>query len=144
MRNTNQTVAEALSRAHAALLEDLRRLEEAASAASEESLAWLRGRLDATRMHIGEHFRFEEQNGYLDVVSKREPRLDRAIQQLVEEHRQLAQALDFVVAEVKAATGLDDKLREEVRGWVKRVRQHEAREDRLIQDAFNLDIGAED
>jgi len=144
MKSTGTTVAEELSRAHKALLEDLRKLEEAASPTAGEGLAGLRGRLDATRTHIGEHFRFEEENGYLDVVSKREPRLDRAIQQLIEEHRQLAQSLDRILGEAKAAMGLEDALREEVQGWVKRVRQHEAREDNLIQDAFNLDIGAED
>jgi hypothetical protein len=29
-------------------------------------------------------------------------------------------------------------------GWVDCVRRHEARENQLVQDAFNLDIGAED
>jgi hypothetical protein len=31
-----------------------------------------------------------------------------------------------------------------VREWVERVRRHETRETDLVQDAYNLDIGAED
>jgi hypothetical protein len=141
---TENSVAEALCRAHVALLEDLRKLEEAARPASGESLTELRARLGATQAHVTEHFRFEEQNGYLDAVRKREPRLERAIQQLAEEHRALAESLEVLIKQARAATTLDDPFREAIRRWVERVREHEARENDLVQDAFNLDIGAED
>jgi hypothetical protein len=140
----DNSVAEALGRAHAALLADLCELEAAALPGSAEGLAGLRARLGATHTHITEHFRFEEENGYMDAVRKREPRLERAIQQLAEEHRQLAQSLDALIGESRTATSLDDRFRAEVRGWVERVRHHEGRENDLVQDAFNLDIGAED
>jgi hypothetical protein len=142
MQNNRLLVAEALSRAHAALLDDLRKLEEAAS--SPEGLPALRARLDATQAHLAEHFRFEEQNGYMDAVRKREPRLERAVEQLADEHRQLARSLGALIENARSASGLDAALGEEVRGWVGLVRQHETREIDLIQDAFNLDIGAED
>jgi len=35
-------------------------------------------------------------------------------------------------------------LREKVRAWVEKVRKHEASENDLVQDVFNLDVGAED
>jgi hypothetical protein len=138
------SIAEALGPAHAALLEDLRQLGEATRPESGEGLAELRARLSATQTHITEHFRFEEQNGYMDAVQKREPRLERAIQQLSEEHGQLAQSLAVLIEQAKAATSLDEPFREAVRQWIKRVREHEARENELVQDAFDLDIGAED
>jgi predicted PilT family ATPase len=144
MGTTETSVAETLTRAHEALLEDLRKLAEAVRPASTEGLAELRARLDATRGHIAEHFRFEEQNGYMDAVRKREPRLERTIQQLADEHRELLQSLDAVIEEARAAPGLDGTLREEVRQWGEAVRRHEVRENDLVQDAFNLDIGAED
>jgi hypothetical protein len=137
-------VAESLSQAHAALLADLRELEQAVQPSSGEGLAELRARLGEARADITERFRFEEQNGYMDVVRKREPRLELNIQQLADEHRQLAGTLDGLVRKSGAATRLDETLRQEVRAWVERVRQHEARENDLIQDAFNLDIGPED
>ena len=138
------SVAEALRRAHAVLLEDLRRLDEATHPASGEGLAELRARLDVTQEHITEHFRFEEQNGYMHAVRAREPRLERAIHQLAEEHRQLARSLEALIERARDTTSLDDRFRDEVREWVERVRQHEARENDIVQDAFNLDIGAED
>jgi hypothetical protein len=137
--------AEALSCAHAALLEDLRALEEAARPESGEGLAGLRARLRTTFDHVTEHFRFEEQNGYMDAVRKREPRLERVILQLGEDHRRLLQSLEALLDEARSAAHLvGPGLGEKVREWVERVRRHEAGETELVQDAFNLDIGAED
>jgi hypothetical protein len=137
-------VAEALGRAHAALLEDLRRLEAAINAPSGKDASELAAGLTATRKHIQAHFRFEEDNGYLDAVRQREPRLERAIDQLANEHRCLSQGLDALITTTQSAAHMTDALRDGVRGWIEQVRQHETREDELVQDAFNLDINAED
>ena len=144
MGRKGDSVAEALGRAHVALLSDLRGLEQAIHPSSAEGQAALRARLGATSAHLTKHFRSEEQNGYMDVIRTREPRLERTIQQLAEEHGQLRQSLDVLVEEVGAATSLDDALRDHIREWIARVRRHEERENDLVQDAFNLDISAED
>jgi hypothetical protein len=144
MGKTESPVAEALSRAHRSLLEDLRKLEEAARPSAGKSLTDLRDRLDAADTDITEHFRFEEQNGYMSDVRKQKPHLERAVQQLAAEHRQLAQGLAGLIDKAWAASSLDDALGEEVRQWIERVRQHEHRENELVQDAFNIDIGARD
>jgi hypothetical protein len=144
MERTKNAVAEALGQAHVALLADLRELEQAARPFSGEGLEDLRARLGAAQAHLTEHFRFEEENGYMDAVRKREPRLERAIQQLAEEHEQLGQSLDALIRETGAATSLGDSLRDKVRHWIECVRQHETRETDLVQGAFNLDIAAED
>jgi len=138
------SIAEALCKAHATLLEDLTKLEEAARPDSGEGMAELRTRLGATKAHVTDHFRFEEQNGYMDVVRKCEPRLERTIQQLALEHCQLAQSLEELIEQSTVATSLTDLLRDEVRGWVEGVRQHEARENDVVQDAFYQDIGTKD
>jgi hypothetical protein len=127
-----------------ALLEDLRKLDDAARPDAGPDLAGLRARLGATRRHVTEHFRFEEQNGYMDVVRAREPRLERVVQHLADEHRQLAQSLEALVAEAREAARLDDSLRGRVRAWVEKLRGHEARENELAQTTFNLDLTAED
>lgn len=144
MATRYRSVAEALNRAHVALRKDLGKLEEAARPDSGEGAAALRKRLAATRTHVTEHFRFEEESGYLDGVRKREPRLERAAQQLEEEHRALAQTLDALVEEAQVDAGVGDAFRARLREWLERLRKHEARENELVQDAFNLDIGAED
>jgi hypothetical protein len=104
----------------------------------------LRTRLGATRAHIAVHFRFEEVDGYMATVRKREPRLERAIDELANEHGQLLSSLDALLEETATAPSLDEAVRAKVSKWINHVRQHEACENHLIQDAFNLEIGTED
>jgi hypothetical protein len=142
MRN-DLSVAEILSRAHEALQAELRKLEQAVSPSSREGLVEIRARLAAARTHIAEHFRVEEENGYLHAL-KDEPRLERAVHQLAKEHGQLSQLLDRLLGEARVAPSLGDTLREEIAGWIERLRQHEHRENDLVQGTLNMDIGAED
>jgi hypothetical protein len=149
VEKTENAVGEALRKAHGALLADLRELEQAVRPTSlagqpGKSLAELRARLGATHAHVTEHFRFEEQDGYMEVVRKREPRLERTIEQLADEHRRLRESLDALIAEAKAAKDLGESLREKILAWIERVRQHEIRENKLVQTTFNLDIIGED
>jgi hypothetical protein len=144
MPKVESSVAQALSRAHLALLNDLKKLEDSVDEAKGPDLTALRARLSATQVHILEHFRFEEENGYMDKVRKREPRLERAIDLLESEHRQLGQSLDSLIRKAKEATNLDHSLHTQVFDWIASVRKHETREDELVQDAFNLDIGTDD
>jgi len=144
MARTEISVAESLSRAHQALLNDLRKLKNSLNPASGQDLSTLRAELAATQTHILDHFRFEEQDGYMDKVRKREPRLEHTIDQLAGEHRQLAQSLEALMAKARDAQNLDQALREKIREWIASVRQHEIREDELVQDVFNLEISAED
>lgn len=137
-------MAEDLGRAHTALLADLRALSRAIRPLSGISVPDLRDRLVATRAHVAKHFRFEEQNGYLEAARKREPRLAHAIQQLAEEHRQLTQSLEALIGKTEATAEPGAPLREEIHKWIGHVRQHEIRENNLIQDVFTQDIGAED
>jgi hypothetical protein len=141
---SKRPVAEALGRAHAKLLTDLRLLEEAVLSESGQGLMQLHARLARTYNDIADHFRFEEQDGYMAAVRKREPRLERAIRELAGEHAQLTESLNTLMAKAKIATTLDDELRQQLRAWVERVREHEARENQLVQGAFNLDIAGED
>jgi hypothetical protein len=138
------SIAEALNRAHVALMKDLNKLHEAAKSDSGEGVVALIARLGDTRAHLMEHFRFEEQNGYLDVVGKCEPRLQHVIEQLAAEHRQLQRTLDQLIADARAAGNCDDSIRDKIRCWINEVRQHEARETDLVQDAFYTEIAAED
>jgi hemerythrin-like domain-containing protein len=144
MRKPRKSPVETLTRAHDALLKDLQQLEKETGAPSGPNAAKMSTRLDQVRTHITQHFRFEEQDGYMDAVVQRAPHQERTIEQLREEHRQLANSLEALREEALATQSLDDPFREKVRAWVAQVRDHGTRENRLIQEAFNLDIGAED
>jgi hypothetical protein len=144
MGDIDRSLVEKLTRAHAALLDDLRGLEETVDPKSRLDLGQLGTRLAVAQAHVNEHFRFEERNGYMDRVRRREPRLEREIECLAEEHLELEQSLSRLFERAGTANGPMTALRQEVLDWIKRVRQHEARENDLVQGAFNLDIGAED
>jgi hypothetical protein len=139
-----KNLAEALGRAHDILLADLRKLEQAIRPARGDDLTELRKRLEATGSHIARHFRYEEENGYMPAVRKLQPRLERAAQQLVEEHAQLTESLEALIREAHALPEVNETFCQKVREWVRSLRRHEGRENELVQDAFNLDIGAED
>jgi len=144
MNKVESQLAAALERAHAALLHDLLELERALRTPEQASLPKLRARLEATQAHIAKHFRFEEQDGYMDAIRKREPRLQRVVDDLAAQHGQLSQLLAVLRADADKANELDVSLVERIRAWLAAVRQHEDRENQLVQDAFNLDLGAED
>jgi hypothetical protein len=141
MSTKENIIAKSLSRAHAALTRDLQKLQEAADA---DQIADVLARLRDTKKHIAEHFRLEEQGGYMDALGKREPRLDNVIAHLRDEHGRLAQSLHALVGEARTSASVSAEFREKVRAWIGQVHSHEQREDELVQNAFNLDLAAED
>jgi hemerythrin len=136
MEPSKKTFAEALQQTHTDLLGDLWQLEESVCRGSGEGQPELSTRLAKVQTHLTDHFRFEEQDGYMAPLLKEEPRFGPVVQELLDEHRQLVQALNALLQEVSAAPGLRDDFREKVRAWVKYVRQHESRENSLVQEVY--------
>jgi hemerythrin-like domain-containing protein len=136
MEPSEKDFAEVLHQAHTDLLRDLQQLEEAVRPGSGEDQTELSTRLGMVRTHLGDHFLFEEQDGYLAPLLKEEPRFGSVVQELLAEHRQLAQCLDALLQEVRTARSLQDGFRERVRAWVKHVRHHESRENNLVQEVY--------
>jgi hypothetical protein len=144
MENEPLSVVEALREAHVALFEDLTDLEKTAHSSHGADSAAILSRLERTRAHITEHFRFEEQNGYMAFVLQREPNLARTVEQLRGEHHQLALKLEELLERMKMGQPLEEGFRNQIRSFVESVRQHETRENSLVQYAFNMDLTAED
>jgi hypothetical protein len=135
---------EAMGRAHASLLDDLRKIERTFCRDSPASPAQARNELLAARALVGEHFRFEEQSGWKDEILRREPRFGHALRRLVEEHNQLKKSLEILIEEAREVETFDETLREKVRHWLDRVREHEAHEDEVLEESFVEDLGAGD
>jgi hypothetical protein len=134
-------LGEAFHEAHVALGKDLRELTAAARAPSG-TLPELAACLERTQVHLAEHFRFEEENGYMDAVLQRDPNRERTVGHLRDEHRRLAESLEALRA--LAAGGPGEALRTKVLAWVESVRDHESRENALVQEVFNVEVSAED
>ena len=144
MEKPESLVAKTASRAHAALLADLRILETAVNAQPAPAVAELRAYLSTTRIDLAEHFRTQEHDGDMDTIQTQQPRLAPAIHQLADEHHELTHGLDTLIAEAAAARTLNAALCTKVRDWIGRVRRHEIHEVDFIQDAFDRDIGVKD
>ncbi len=136
MDTLQEKFAEALHQAHTDLLEDLRILEQAAQPHASSSPAELTTQLEKLRTHLLAHFRFEEQDGYMAPVLQEEPSFEPEVRKLLAEHRQLAQSLDALLGEVRAAPAVQDAHRERLAAWVRSVRLHEGRENQLVQEAY--------
>jgi hypothetical protein len=144
MKRKTGSATEEIIEAHASLNEDLKRLEEAALPVSRRERGELAAQLRAARADLVEHFRLEEHGGYMDTVRQREPRLERTVEELAAEHRQLLQSLDALLEQAAAPAGDASAFGEAVRAWVASVRRHEAREIDVVQEAFSVDISADD
>lgn len=144
MPNAQPATFDTVQHMHRMLGGDLRKLATAIDAGSDTAIDDLRAVLSATYTHLCEHFRFEEQDGFMDELRERDPRLERSAEELLDEHRTLRQSLDALHGEAIVASRLDHRLRERIAEWIARVRRHEVRENDLMQDAVDADFGAMD
>ena len=144
MENKLHLVSEALGKAHAKLMSDLGDLDNLVRSARAGKAGELVQRLSVLKDHICEHFRFEEKNGYMDGVLQRAPQRKKTVDQLLQEHQQLVQALNALHDEVQSKSTVGEGDFFKLREWIEAVRQHEARENRLVEEVLNLDIAPED
>jgi hypothetical protein len=133
------TLADDMHRVHAALRHDLERLPQVLAVPTEA-----RRFLGELRDHLIQHFRCEEEGGYMATVLQRRPQSERAVRQLLAEHGPLLEGLDALLKEASTAEQIDDGFRARVGTWAALLRRHEAEENVLVEDAFNQDIGQDD
>jgi hemerythrin len=148
MEQPQSTHANKLRQAHVALVKDLGKLQDGAHAPQQQgdltSPANLAALLQATRAHVAEHFQLEEEQGYMAEVVTEYPHIERTVEQLHQEHRQLLRTLDDLITEVGSVPVLPITIWATIQNWVGAVQAHETRENLLVQDAFNVDLAAED
>ena len=133
-----------LCQEHASLLERLSGLENTIESARGEKVA---EHLRAIQDHLERHFQFEERGGYMKHVLDQAPQLHQQTQDLLAEHGQLRRQVGELVAVASTLPHdrpLPDAFRHQVRQLLQTVRQHEARENRLVQETVNQDVGVDD
>jgi Hemerythrin HHE cation binding domain len=134
-------LTETLRTAHVALFQDLRDLCECPP---RDTAGHLRTRLIRTRHDLVDHFHSEERGGYFASIRNREPRLNHTLDQLAGEHCTLLRSLDDILADLERPHAVMDQVVAKVQGWSRKVREHEIREDDVLQDAFAQDLGGAD
>jgi len=136
-------VVDALARAHAELHGVVQDVEQMLKS-SDRSRADLGAALQRLRDDWVEHVHFEEQGGYMEAVLAKKPNLERTVRHLLAEHAAMIRALDDVVRDAKAIAVEDASLRGKVSAWLATMRQHESKENTLVEETFSLDTGVED
>jgi len=99
------------------------------------------GGLKAIRHELKRHFRDEEAGGCLEEAVANCPSLSAEADRLLHEHPDLLQALDDLIARyqrlAEPTPELGRVLAQELRAALKKLREHEAQEQRLVERAFS-------
>jgi hypothetical protein len=137
-----------LAHEHAQLGNLLGRVRRLMDAKSEETRDGMLGvLLEQLTVEVREHMEFEERDGYLAPVQQRMPGLFDTIERMRGEHAVLQSKLAQILTDARTRPGVYE-FREEVsphvRQWLDSMRDHERRENLLVQEAFNTDISTGD
>lgn len=116
--------------------------------AAENDECWadtLLALLERVAFEVREHMEFEERDGYLAPVQERMPGLVGKIEQMRGEHVTLQTRLAQILSDVRAQPGVYAfrvEMSPHIERWLDSMRDHERRENILVQDALNTDISA--
>jgi hypothetical protein len=128
--------------AHALLDKSLAQLERVTCSPQRRPLDEELLLLRVIAREVQAHFKLEERDGYMATVLKQAPQFTHAAQELLGEHRQLEASLAALIQEASGRP--PDEVRAQVSEWVTRIRQHESRENQVVQEAYNRDAAGED
>jgi hypothetical protein len=95
---------------------------------------------------LGEHFADEEVAGGLyEELARRNPGLEKKLDALRQEHRELLQELEALGGELPSAGGADSAIDEDLQRSIDRcadrLRRHEHAESEMIADVYYSDEG---
>lgn len=127
------------------LLGDLRDLLE--EPPDEQNRRWLRAILHALLDTLPRDFALRQQGGYLAEVVDRHPNWCGLVDGLQEEKRHLYERLQQLHARLLHHAGYSSiarQLRGELRDWMNHLIAHQRHERRLVQSAFNTEVGVGD
>lgn len=99
------------------------------------------------RDQIEGHFAQEEVGGYMEEALSRAPRFSLQAAALLKQHTQLAREVHELLVRAEAGrdnSGIWKNLYADLQALLKRLRAHEAGENRMIEAAFNEDLGLVD
>jgi len=108
----------------------------------------LKTQFERFRAHMQQHFALEEEGGYLTSVLQIRPALQAEVDHFMVEHRQLAEVMTSINAEVAdLEAGQSLHIRDacaRIRNLINMVEQHEDHENMLVSHVFTQDMGSHD
>lgn len=143
MSNHQAVRLASLIEAHKRLQSNLQELD-ALVASPETSPSVLAKRMNDLQALLTEHFHWEEKDGYMQAVLARAPQQERAVVTLQDEHTSLARTLESLRVTLAVRPEITAELRDRFRQWIAQVRDHETRENLLVEDVFNREVTAAD
>lgn len=91
------------------------------------------------------HFDLEESGGFITEIVKQAPEKAANAKQLNAEHGKIIRNLDQIISHIKFVENYDEValklIREEVEKFVESLRNHETKENELVQKAFYQEYG---
>ncbi|MCA9017986.1 MAG: hypothetical protein KDA77_21865, partial [Planctomycetaceae bacterium] len=111
---------------------------------------WISEVLDTLLKMIPREFELQDEGGYLEEVLEEQPNWQGRVRDLYQERCVLLKKLNLLQTRMQDSLPLQQmrqiagELRHELRDWITSYIAHQRHERRLIQDAFNSDIGAAD
>lgn len=96
------------------------------------------------RSHLSEHFAREESGGFLEEAVTRIPRLSAAMRSIICQHPDLLAELDRVIAGLECAPDSSaawEAARKAYGDFACHMTEHERRENAVVQEGYNEDLG---
>lgn len=129
------------------LLGDLRDLLEEKADRDASNRHWLMAVLDALVDTLPREFALRQEGGYLSEVLERFPSWYQQVDELHQEQRRLYRKLRQLRAQLGQEVpyeAMAHELRDDLRQWMNNFIAHHRHERRLVQTAFNLEVGVGD
>jgi len=104
-------------------------------------------RMESLSARIETHFNQEELTGFFDRIVDRAPRLSEQIDDLRAEHQSMlsdVRALHEISVDGDGSPAWWQRLEDKFHQFSKELMQHEHKENQLLQQAYDEDIGAAD
>ncbi len=115
---------------------------------AEDWLPRVRSGLVAIQTELAHHFRDEEQGGCLEEAVARCPQLSADVQKIEAQHDDLLARLSELIDRCQCCGKVKPQqahcLEQELRQIVRELRIHEALENRIMQQGFNVCVESED
>ncbi len=126
------------------LLDDLRELLE--EHFEQEDTRWIHAVVDQLWLNLEREFALEAQAGYLVEALERFPCWEMQVRRLQQDHVSLHDEVALLRQQLDDPLGdtrIPRELRERFHDWLEKLASHKHRENMLLLDAVDLDVGGE-